>query len=93
MKEQNAKDNWYFIRQLPVILYSKIDANLQIWKQKFIYTDGQQMKTSIYVASFVTVFNRAKMNMKQRYYLLIYWCIICIIITTIKIVICQKITQ
>ena len=43
MKEQNAWNKWYFIQQLPVILYGKIDPDLHMWKQMFIYTDGQQM--------------------------------------------------
>ena len=44
MKEQHAWNEWYFIQQLPVILYGKRDADLRMQKQMLIYTDGQQMK-------------------------------------------------
>ena len=32
MKEQNAWNKLYFIQRLPVILYGKIDPDLQMWK-------------------------------------------------------------
>ena len=43
MKEQNEWNEWYFIQQLPVNLYCERDTDLQMQKQIFIYTDGQQM--------------------------------------------------
>ena len=47
MKERNAWNEWYFIRQLLVNLYGKIDADPWRRKQMFIYTDGQHVETSI----------------------------------------------
>ena len=47
MKEQNAWNKWDFIKQLLVNLYGKRDADPQMRKQMFIYTDGQKMETSI----------------------------------------------
>ena len=45
MKEQNALNAWYFIQRLPVILYSKRDADPQMQKQMFIFRDDQHMET------------------------------------------------
>ena len=43
IKEWNMWNKWYFIQQLPVNLYGKRDADPQMRKQMFTYTDGQQI--------------------------------------------------
>ena len=43
MKEWNVWNDWYFIQQFLVNLYVKRDADQQIQKQMFIYTDGQHV--------------------------------------------------
>ena len=43
IKEWNMWNKWYFIQQLLVNLYGKRDADPQMRKQMFTYTDGQQI--------------------------------------------------
>ena len=46
-KEQNSWNKWFFIQELPVILFGERDADPRMRKQIFIFADGQHMETLI----------------------------------------------